>query len=411
MTVRKAVFWLHLATGLAAGLVIAVMCLTGAALAFEKQIVAWAERDVRRVEPPVPGAPRLSIDELQRKFREARPELRATVITVSTDPGDAVAFAVDRGVTCYLNPYTGAARQPTTTKARDFMRLMTDLHRWLALGGDNRATGKAVTGACNLAFLFLAVSGLVLWWPRKWRTKGLKRSLWFLRDATGHARDWNWHNVIGFWFLPVLIVLTASGAVISYRWASDLVYQAAGETPPVPGGPGSSSIKVVQPPAGGRPLSYDALLVALQATSPGAESVTFRLGGFGPRAPGEDRRVATSTSDEDRRGDARPPQAVSVTVKLPGVWPRIATTTLSLDPYTGAVLTREGFTDFSTGRRARTWLRFLHTGEALGLAGQFVAGLACIGGCFLVYTGLALAMGRFLGRKKNPPTTNHPVVG
>ena len=52
---RKVIFWLHLTAGLVAGLVIAIMCFTGAALAFEKDIIAWAERDVRRVTPPSPG--------------------------------------------------------------------------------------------------------------------------------------------------------------------------------------------------------------------------------------------------------------------------------------------------------------------------------------------------------------------
>ena len=422
MTFRKAVFWAHLAVGVTAGFVIAVMCFTGTTLAFEKQIVAWAERDARQVTPPAPGAPRLSLDELQRKFREARPDLRPSAITVSADSRDAVIFTIGREGLYHLNPYTGEVRQPASTKARDFMRLMTDWHRWLALSDTNRPTGKAVTGACNLAFLFLAVSGLYLWWPRKWRTKGLRRSLWFLRDAHGHARDWNWHNVIGFWFLPVLIVLTASGAVISFRWAGDLVYKAAGETPPVQGGPGAPAIELPKPPEGTHPLGYDALLTAVQMAAPGAELITFRLGGSGPRGggpavqrpTGESRRETPAGNTEPRRGEGRSPQAVSVTVKLPGTWPRTATTTLSLDPFTGNVLKREGFTDFSTGRQARTWLRFLHTGEALGLAGQFVAGLACLGGCFLVYTGFALAWRRFInpnGKKQPAPAAPSASVG
>ena len=390
MTLRKAFFCLHLAAGLVAGLVIAVMCLTGAALAFEKQIIAWAERDARRVAPPAPDTPQLSLGELEKKFHEAWPDQRPSTLTVSVDPHDAVIFAIGREGIYYVNPYSGEVRQPASTAIRDFMRLMTDGHRWLALAGDNRPTGKAITGACNLAFLFLALSGFILWWPRKWRTKGLRRSLWFLRDATGHARDWNWHNVIGFWLLPVLIVLTASGAVISYRWASDLVYQAAGETPPVQGGP---AMEIFKPTPGMRPLGSAALLLAAQKSVPQWETITLRFSG-GPRGEG-------------RTG----PVPATVVVKEPGAWPRTASTTLTLDPFTGAVLKREGFADFSTGRRARTWLRFLHTGEALGPAGQFVAAVACIGGGFLVYTGFALAWGRFRGRKKNPSAINHPVVG
>lgn len=389
MTFRKAVFWLHLATGLGAGLVIAVLCFTGASLAFEKQIVAWAERDARQVTRPAAGIPRLPLEELLVKFREARPELRPSALMVSADPHDAVTFTVGRESVYYLNFYTGEVRQPASTTARNFMRAMTDWHRWLALSSANRATGKAVTGACNLAFFFLAISGLILWWPRKWRTKGLRRSLWFLRGASGHARDWNWHNVIGFWFLPVLIVLTASGAVISYKWAGDLVYRAAGETPPVQGGPGGLGAPVVEmskPSPGTRPLGYEALFAVAQKISPRWETITLRLGA-GPRG--------------ETRAD---PSPVTLIIKEPGAWPRTATTSLTVDPFTGDVLKREGFGELTAGRQARTWLRFLHTGEALGFAGQFVAGLACLGGCFLVYTGFALAWGRFFdpNRKKTP---------
>ena len=48
----------------------------------------------------------------------------------------------------------------------------------------------------------------------------------------GKARDFNWHNVIGFWCAPILVVLTASGMVISYTWASNLVYTLTGSPRP-----------------------------------------------------------------------------------------------------------------------------------------------------------------------------------
>ena len=52
---RQVIFWLHLVTGVMAGLVIGVMSVTGVLLAFERQIVAFAERDVRTVQLPASG--------------------------------------------------------------------------------------------------------------------------------------------------------------------------------------------------------------------------------------------------------------------------------------------------------------------------------------------------------------------
>jgi uncharacterized iron-regulated membrane protein len=70
--------------------------------------------------------------------------------------------------------------------------------------------------------------------------------------------------------------------------------------------------------------------------------------------------------------------------------------TLTLDRQTAQIVKWETFTDSSTGRQLRTWLRFIHTGEAGGFAGQTIAGVASVGACFLVWTGLALSWRRFL---------------
>jgi uncharacterized iron-regulated membrane protein len=70
--------------------------------------------------------------------------------------------------------------------------------------------------------------------------------------------------------------------------------------------------------------------------------------------------------------------------------------TLTFDPTTGNIIKWESQAGATAGRRARSWLRFAHTGEVYGLAGQTVAGLASLGGMLLVWTGLALAVRRFL---------------
>lgn len=73
---------------------------------------------------------------------------------------------------------------------------------------------------------------------------------------------------------------------------------------------------------------------------------------------------------------------------------------MSLDPFTAQPLRTETYADFNSGRKVRTWLRFLHTGEALGWMGQLVAALASLGAVFLVYTGYALSWRRFVPRRR-----------
>ena len=432
---RSTFFWLHLAAGLVCGAVILVMSFTGAVLAFEHEIVEWAERDVRRVEAPASGAAALPLDELLAKAREAAtdPEAesapRVSGVTVSSDSRDAVAvnFGRDLGV-YYVDQYTGAVRVPATTRTHDFMHLMVDWHRRLAATGDYRETGRAITGASNAAFLFLAVSGLWLWWPRKWNLRVLKPSLWFA-GAKGKARDWNWHNVYGFWFLPVIIVLAATGMVISYRWASDLAYLAVGETPPAAPGPAVAPAQEfkIERPEGAKKLTYAEILSRIQAATPGWTEITLREGlpqrrgappagqgqnqGMGPAAGTGQNAQANSTPagstegarsgprDGLGRGSGRAPQPYSATVKADDGSPVFATTQIVLNPFSGEIINRSGYADQSAGRKVRSWLRYLHTGQALGWIGQLVAGLACVAGCVLVYTGFALSFRRFFRRK------------
>ncbi|HEY0550897.1 MAG TPA: PepSY-associated TM helix domain-containing protein [Verrucomicrobiae bacterium] len=402
MQVRKIIFWLHLMAGVVAGIVVLIMSATGVALAFEKEIIAWAERNVRRTVPPV-GAKRLPLDELLAKLRTAQPEARPSGVTVYSDPTVAVLMSVGRANGFHVNPYSGAVQSQGAKKTRAFMQTMVEWHRFLGRQQNHRPVGKAITGACNAAFCFLAVSGLYLWWPRQWTKSALRAVLLFNWSLRGKPRDWNWHNVVGLWSAPVLIVLTATAMPISYRWATDVIYKITRSEPPAPAGSGmvAPGVEVPTPPAGAKPLSREALLASVQKKIPQWSQITLRLDGSGgPRSGGERPRDGATNAP---RGEARP-QAVTFVVKQSSGAPRFATAQLTLNPFTGEVLRAEKYADYSLGRRVRSWTRFLHTGEALGPAGQFVAGLASLGGVVLVYTGFALAVRRFLRRTDPKPT-------
>lgn len=381
---RTILFWLHLATGLLAGLVIGLMCLTGTALAFEKDLVAWAERDARRVPAPVPGTPRLSFDELLARVRQARPVAVPASVVISSDPLAAVTFTAARSDPLHVDPYTGEVRAPRSRAMAEFMRTMLVWHRYVGFSGEvSRPRGKLVSGICNTAFCVLALTGLYLWMPRAWSWRAVRPSIWFRQNLTGRTRDFNWHNVIGFWSAPVLIVLTLTAMPISFRWAGSLLYTLTG-TPLPASGPQSSgapppAAEMPAPATGAQPVSTDALLAAVQRELPEWQTITHRF--------------------------AAPSQPATFSVRERASWPRTAVTTLQYDPYTGALLRRDGYADLSPARKLRAWTRFLHTGEALGSWAQLVAGVASLGGAFLVYTGFALSFRRFFGRKPAAPTT------
>jgi sulfite reductase (NADPH) flavoprotein alpha-component len=102
----------------------------------------------------------------------------------------------------------------------------------------------------------------------------------------------------------------------------------------------------------------------------------------------------------------RPDGPVTVSISEPSAPHNFARSQLTLNRATADVVKWEPYSENSTGRKLRSWFRGLHTGEAFGFFGQTIAGLASLGGCFLVWTGLAMAWRRFRswGREVEEPS-------
>ena len=156
---------------------------------------------------------------------------------VRSEPTAPASLTIGAGRQLFVDPYTGAVLgEGNGQGVRAFFRVVVEWHRYVAASGASRPLGRAVTGASNLAFLFIVLSGLFLWWPRSWKWSAVRSITWFKGGLRGKARDFNWHNTIGFWSAIPLAIIVAGGVVISYPWATALVYRAYGEAPPAPAG-------------------------------------------------------------------------------------------------------------------------------------------------------------------------------
>jgi uncharacterized iron-regulated membrane protein len=416
MQLRQSVFWLHLVTGVVTGLIIFVMSVTGVLLAFERQIVAWAERDVRTVQLPASGAPRLDLDALVAGARATVPEGRPSGVMLRADPTTTVMVNFGREQTVFVNPYTGAVLGEGAKTLRAFFHMMTDWHRWLGREGENRDVGRAITGACNTAFAVMVVTGFYLWWPRRWTRQALKAVMLPNLTLRGKPRDWNWHNTAGCWSAAVLLCITLTGLVMSYPWVNDLLYTLTGNIPP-PRPPDSSEGRPaasnnrrdgsgpravgVPPDGGARRQSRTEERPAMEQQ--GRTGAAGEPGATPQRASLEALFAAAVQQAPHWRGmTMRLPQrgAPQLTVTLeeadsPHPYPR---SLLTLDAATAAVVQWEPYASYNLGRTMRAWVRPVHTGEAGGVIGQVIAALASAGGVVLVWTGLALAWRRFRGR-------------
>ena len=218
---RTLLFRLHWALGLTAGLVLALMGLTGALMSYEEAITAFANRDRLTVEAAARQA--LTPAALAARIDAQAGGSRVDALTLSDDPGASVQarFARDpetraRPPSVYADPYDGAVLGPVRLEGT--FATVRDLHRWLLLPGGSRGWGRTITGACMWALLAFLATGLYLRWPQvhRWRI-WLRPSL----ARPGRARWWSLHAVMGTWLLPVYLVIALTGLTWSYPWFKD----------------------------------------------------------------------------------------------------------------------------------------------------------------------------------------------
>jgi uncharacterized iron-regulated membrane protein len=385
-TFRIVLFWTHLVTGAVTGVVILIMSVTGVLLTYEKQMLEWSDRQSASVLV-LAAAPRLSPAELLAAGSAANGGAAPTGLTMRSYPDAPATVTFDGGRSLLVDSRTAANLGESSPRLRAFFRGVTSWHRVIALEGTSRATGKAITGAANLAFLFIVLSGIYLWIPRLWTRLQFTQVLWFRRGLTPKARDFNWHNVIGIWSALPLAIVVAGAVPISYSWAGNLVYRVVGDTPPEPppqapraGGPGGPG----RAGGAGRERRADAGRDELR---------TVDLSGLNEALTTARAQVpAWRTMSVRLGGPSSGPWVVNLDEGYGGQ-PQLRRT-LTLDRVSGAIVKSETFDDLGPGRRARSWLRFAHTGEYYGLTGQTIAGIVSAGGALLVYTGITLALRR-----------------
>ena len=369
MTLRRFIFWLHLSVGLTVGFVVAFMAITGSIMAFQSQITAWAERSAR-VAIPAPVNTCISPATLlaHAMTDQHRPP---TSLTLFADPHRPAEVVFGRD-TLLVNPCSGDIIRRDAGRLRTFFSDVRDLHRWVAWGGVRHENLRAIKDAANLCFFFLLLSGLYLWFPRKVSWQHFKPAMLFRPNLKGRARDWNLHNIFGFWMALPLLCIVLTGTIMAYPWATALLYRAAGSPPP--------PVKPEAEPKQKKTLSpdeyslLDPAILRAMAQDPHWNSLLMRM-------PAEKDTAIAFTVDE---GEGGIPQQRSQ---------------LSIARKDARVIRWEPFSANPRGRQWRIDARFLHTGEIFGPIGQFVALLAALSLLLLVWTGFSLAIRRWLAWK------------
>ncbi|MGF6162194.1 sulfite reductase (NADPH) flavoprotein alpha-component [Pseudomonas sp. 2725] len=359
---KKTLFQLHWFFGISAGLVLALMGITGAAVSFQDEILSTLNPSVLQVEKQVAGV--LPPVELVERI-EAASGKKVSMLTVETDSGSAAKVwftpppGERRGEMRYFDPYTAEFLGDAT--GQGFFGLMLQLHRFLAMGD----TGRQITGACTLILVFFCLSGLYLRWPRQWKSW----RTWLTLDWKKKGRSFNWdlHSVAGTWCLVFYLLAALTGLSWSYEWYNKGLTRLLSDSPQserVRGGRGPA-------PSGPAPTAdYAAMWSSIySAAGPQLSSYNVRM----PPVAGQPATVyfLLKTSPHDR-----------------------ALNQITLDPATGVVKRVDRYSDKSLKAQLLTSIYALHVGSYFGIVGRIILTIASLTMPLFFITGWMLYLDR-----------------
>ncbi len=405
-SIKKWVFWAHLIAGLIAGIFVLCMSFTGVLLTYERQIVEFSER-LHDVEPSKSSThvgeavvqhegehigeytdtqahsavsaristarARISTDEVVSILQALKPNEPHIYVRWVNQEGAAIPAWAGRH-SFLLHPYTGEILREGESTVGKFFHVVTDFHRYLSLAGDYRVVGKNITAYANLVFIFLIVSGLYLWLPKRFNLRAFKQQILLPKTyQNSHHRNRQWHFVFGIWCLIPLFVIALTATIFHFDWANKAIYGAFGES--VPAREQHEEITSLAADI----VPYETLFKAAQQHANANEyedwySMWMEIGEHKHEA-----RFFIDKSIGHRQELAY---------------------SLFFDTQTAEVTQVLRKQDWSLGGQAWGTARFLHTGEYFGVIGQTVAGLVSLLACVLVYTGIVLAWRRLVSEPK-----------
>lgn len=220
---------IHLWLSVPFGLIITLVCFSGAMLVFENEVNEWFRRDLYYVET-VKESP-LPMDKLLEKVATTLPDsVSVTGVSISSDPGRAyqVSLSKPRRASLYVDQYTGEVKGKSERSG--FFMFMFRMHRWLLdsmnPGNEGIFWGKMIVGVSTLLLVFVLISGIVIWWPRT--RKALKNSL-KITAAKGWRRFWyDLHVAGGMYALIFLLAMALTGLTWSFPWYRTAFYKVFG---------------------------------------------------------------------------------------------------------------------------------------------------------------------------------------
>lgn len=378
MNVKKAVGKLHLWLGLASGLIVFVVSLTGAIFTFQDEI-RDATQPWRLVAVPAHVAP--------------LPPSRLLAAVVASHPGATLSwttyYAPNRSATVYfsdkaggnylasLNPYTGRVLHEQDLST-DFFTIVQALHMYLLLPP---AVGEWVVGVAITIFLVLLGTGLVLWWPK--RRQERQQHLTIKWGARWRRLNYDLHQVLGFYIAAGAFIIALTGLFMSFgSWLAAASLVANGGQ---------------RYPLEAAPPTVDTLDTLAAATAPAQPLADIAYRQMRRHSPTADMLLVGPATNRTQ------PLYCLTYQRALHYYQRDE---YYFHPVSGQLLRALPHATKSSGKKLGDLNYDLHTGQLLGLGGKIVAFLISLLSASLPVTGTLL----WWGRRHKAPKRRQPVA-
>lgn len=252
-SLKRAAHKIHLVLGLTIGLVFFVIALSGAIYTWEPEFSTLMYK--QRV--PAKNRPFVAVSTLKANLSEVFPEgdFRGVLYQGNERTANVLLYAPGTYYYAFMDPYSGKLLHLQDMK-KGWLNQVKLLHRNLLLGD----IGKEIVHWVTLLALFMLLTGLVLWWPKRMtKRKYLFTIQWKARRV---KLNYDLHNVLGFYASWIALFSILTGIFWGFETFRDTLKIITGENEAVYEVPVSTSINLNEKP--NLALIVDSLASAVQ---------------------------------------------------------------------------------------------------------------------------------------------------
>lgn len=355
---------LHLWLGLASGLIVFIISITGCIYVFEEEIREATQHD--RLYVPAEQKPFIGMAQIVGSLQQLAPKEKITAIRITESVPNATVEVSTKNKIYYLNPYNAKLVYQGKT---DWLDTVEDIHTSLLLG----ETGKFIQRWSVVVFGIMLITGIVIWFPNQLRL--LRQSLTIKWRASFKRVNYDLHQVLGFYASWFLIISVLTGLFFAFKEVKNTVSFVTGDK--LSDGKKMKNQQV--PPVETQALRYAHIYNKALAQYPG---------------------VVSSNLTVRKTGELR------LRLIYPYNWYR-KSNTFFYEEKTGLLLRQKLYKDFNKADLVEATNRELHIGALFGLPGKIVAFLVSLIAASLPVTGFMIWLNK---KKKGKKKSGKPAL-